>query len=800
MPTLNNELAALLGTVQTPGDFYAAGTSAMPLPRIDVDGIGPIALPLLGVQADALIALAERAPFGRGEETLIDTSVRRTWQIGADQVRIQGAQWDLTLAAIVARVASGLGVAGTVLPELYKLLVYDQGSFFVSHRDTEKTPGMFATLIIAPPSLHVGGELIVHHGGREARLDLCCADPSELAFAAFFADCPHEVLPVASGCRLVLVYNLVRLGHDASPTPPNHQAQTARLAALLRQWADCKAWAGEKLPEAPAENPPENMPNKRVYLLEHAYTPAELCFQGLKGADAAAAAVLNEAAAQAGCDLHVALLTIEESGAAEHTGYSSSHRWGHGRHQDNDDDEFEIGEIFDRTFSLNHWGRPDGHPAALGALPFFDEEMCPDDVLDAMEPDEEHFHEATGNEGASFERSYQRAALVLWPLHRRLAVLNQGGLPVTLPWLAEQARRWVDTGAGQDSPLWREAHELAGHMLRTWPKPDGYHLSQPNSPVAQLLVLLAQLGDAQHIDTFVANTVAAGSYCKHDKVALLGALNRLSAARAAELLECVVAGNAGAGAGPGIGACADLMASAALVGRLAGRLHAAASALVDALPGDAARPPQAGLGWRMPAVDADLVFDLMTALCLIDTGLADRASAQLLAWPASYGLDAVVLPAVCRLIAHPPKHPQTHAPTHPPTRQAAAIDALRAACLAHLQPRLAQTLAPPADWSRACTLPCRCSHCHALTLFLTSPTEPRWAYKAAEASRAHLLASIKTAACDVDCVTDRQGRPYALVCTKNQASHDRRCAQRQHDLTSLATLTPGLRGIAGGGD
>jgi len=37
------------------------------------------------------------------------------------------------------------------------MLVYDQGSFFKSHRDTEKTDGMFGTLVVALPSAHRGG-------------------------------------------------------------------------------------------------------------------------------------------------------------------------------------------------------------------------------------------------------------------------------------------------------------------------------------------------------------------------------------------------------------------------------------------------------------------------------------------------------------------------------------------------------------------------------------------------------------------------------------------------------------------
>ena len=181
MPTIQNKLAAALSTVRVPGDFHAAGTIELPLPHLEVQGVGTIALPLLPAQAEQIIAVAERAPFGRGADTIVDTEVRRTWQIGADCIRIEGRRWAQTLEAIVGRVAAGLGVTATVVPELYNLLVYDQGSFFVGHRDTEKVPGMFATLVIVLPSAHTGGELVVRHKGREVRLDLSGTDPSEAA-------------------------------------------------------------------------------------------------------------------------------------------------------------------------------------------------------------------------------------------------------------------------------------------------------------------------------------------------------------------------------------------------------------------------------------------------------------------------------------------------------------------------------------------------------------------------------------------------------------------------------------------
>ena len=102
--------------------------------------------------------------------------------------------------------------------------------------------------------------------------------------------------------------------------------------------------------------------------------------------------------------------------------------------------------------TLSNWRRPDGGASALGDIPVEAEEFSPPDACDDLQPDEEHFHEATGNEGASFERTYRRAALVLWPSDRIFAVLSQAGLPVTLPYLDDLTRRWADSAGDRRSP------------------------------------------------------------------------------------------------------------------------------------------------------------------------------------------------------------------------------------------------------------------------------------------------------------------------------------------------------------
>jgi len=755
MSSIATDLAAVLSTIRRPGDFFVSGTTELLAPLLEVDGVGPIALPLLPMQAEQLVAVAEHAPYGRGEETLVDTAVRRTWQIGADRVRIRGRHWARTLEAILARAADGLGVGEPVAAELYKLLVYDQGSFFVSHRDTEKAPGMFATLVIVLPSISAGGDVVVRHKGREARLDLRCPEPSEVAFAAFYADCVHEVLPVTEGCRLTLVYNLLRSGRGPLPEPPSYEGEQSRVAALLRAWGEGRKSPGDDIPE------------KLIYPLEHAYTPAELGFATLKGADAAVAAVLA-AARQSDSELHLALLTVEESGIADYTGYDSRRgRWSE------PEVELEAGEVDDRCVSLSEWRRLDGSPSMLVELPVEDDELSPPDALEDMDPDEEHFHEATGNEGASFERTYRRAALVLWPREGFFAVLNQAGLPVTLPYLADLTERWTASGEDCRSHLWDQAHDLSGHMVSEWPTHPWYprHDNSP-SEAPRMLTLLTRLDDAPRIEALLDKIVACGGYDKQDNDAMIGALAILSPAKRAARLEQIIA----ATAAMSLGACGELLgrAAAALAAKRETGLVGAATALIEALPGDPARPAVIEVWRRGPGVEPGFIVDLLIAIEQIDEALVSRAADHILAWPKTYSIDAVLVPAIRKLVAM--------------NNASAPVQKLRTVCLDHLRARIAQPLEAPKDWRRASALACSCRHCAELGRFLADPERRMWTFKAAEAERSHVEGTVRQARCDLDLTIDKRGRPYTLVCTKNQASYDRRAKQRKQDLEDLARL------------
>jgi hypothetical protein len=97
----------------------------------------------------------------------MDKSVRKSWQLAPDQVTFQNPQWQSGMNKMAVMIADRLGYQGIPLKcVLYKLLVYGEGGHFVKHQDTEKEDGMVATLVIQPPSLHEGGDLVVYRDGK----------------------------------------------------------------------------------------------------------------------------------------------------------------------------------------------------------------------------------------------------------------------------------------------------------------------------------------------------------------------------------------------------------------------------------------------------------------------------------------------------------------------------------------------------------------------------------------------------------------------------------------------------------
>lgn len=316
--------------------------------------------------------------------------------------------------------------------------------------------------------------------------------------------------------------------------------------------------------------------------------------------------------------------------------------------------------------------------------------------------------------------------------------------------------RWVPCPSPR--PSWRHPTPW-----RTWTRRQASEAKRTRD----LFAVQLRLGDLEGCVGFIAGHSTAGAYGAADNPALGAVLGQLPPERTAALLTAVIAGNV-----PRLpGACAGLLvrcAQQADPARLA-ELRAPALALLEGLPDGREAPPLPN--WERPeSLTPAQIADAMTGFARIDGAIADRAVGRFLALPALYDLDRLLLPAALLL---------KEAGTDP---EPPAVARLRQAVLVHLEARIALPLDPPSDWTRASEVPCGCAHCRGLSLFLASPSEPVWHFKAAESDRSHMAHTVSRAKCDLDLTTDKRGRPYTLVCTKNQASFERRVAQRAQDL------------------
>ena len=68
------------------GSFAFSNTYDAPNPALTLETVGIVGLPLGTQAADAIKAASRQAPFGMGERTVVDTSVRDTWEMDASMV------------------------------------------------------------------------------------------------------------------------------------------------------------------------------------------------------------------------------------------------------------------------------------------------------------------------------------------------------------------------------------------------------------------------------------------------------------------------------------------------------------------------------------------------------------------------------------------------------------------------------------------------------------------------------------------------------------------------------------------
>ena len=762
---LSGGIAAAMRSVK----FCVSGGLPGVLPEIVVEGFGPLRLPLAPAAATRLGKLCTQAPFGKGTRTLVDKKVRNAFELSPAQFTLTSPHWDQAIGAAVDSVAGQLGLpADRLEPQLYKLLLYGRDGFFLPHRDSEKSDRMVASLIVALPSQFSGGMLTVRHQASSQRIDFKEAAAGQAAcFAAFYADCEHEVSRVITGFRLCLAYNLVLRAAPRGKKPAAAAPETPakELAASISAWV--------------AREPSEPL----VFALDHHYTERGLALDLLKGNDRATADLALAAAELAGC--HACLCQVSRHILQDAQDGHYERRWNYSAGVPKN---LELGEIYEDELLGTEWVGFEGERLKLPDIPFSTAAIVASTPLEQWTPTREEYEGYTGNAGNTLDRWYHRSALCVWHRDHHFDVVAKAGVSYSIDLLSPMVKRLAKTPKKRLDDARLDCIRLARAIIRRWPKrhPNHYASKSENDQLLDAFpALLIEIDDADTASLLLQIAASRDpmlnleklivAYCRthgcerfaHELTALFEANTSGVCVRDMNWLDHLAQ------------ARLDDSATDALVARLA---RQAAAQFCQPLP--------AGRYYSDDPTHAEQTLPALLRILLTvgDEAALAQVTGLVHSHPERFSIEKVQVPSLECIVTWRRK-------------QKAAIPPLLTEWLRTLQQELsaatAQQPQPPADWARPAEIACSCPYCKQLNAILADPHAATGRLPAREESRSHLMGSIEKHECDATHKLEKKGSPYALVFTKTSGSFERRMKRFTADQKLLATVNELLMPVPG---
>ncbi|CAG8978430.1 hypothetical protein HYALB_00013248 [Hymenoscyphus albidus] len=244
---------------------------------------------------------------------------------------------------------------------------------------SEKTPGMFATLVIALPSKHEGGAVKVTHAGQ-----------SRVFETSKFSEYEASRVGLSIG---TLTYNLVHETLDSKELAAGSDVSLVKLRTIFDSWkASLEDSANRAMPIAT--------------LFEHQYTDASLHFDGLEGKDKRVSSLLRQVCEEFGFCMYLANFEKNIEGGCEDHDYVGNR----GVH--------EIDDLIEERTELLKIVDLDG--TQVGKNLKFDDESHFAEPFKDLAPDGEDYSGLTGNEGVSTTHFYRRTVAIIMPRRHRI--------------------------------------------------------------------------------------------------------------------------------------------------------------------------------------------------------------------------------------------------------------------------------------------------------------------------------------------------------------------------------------------
>ncbi|KAF0686859.1 Aste57867_21363 [Aphanomyces stellatus] len=462
---LHTRYNAALALAERPGTHCVVG--ALPSfvqPFLQLQGVEePLSWPLSNVHAADLLRRVKRsvpAAAVQGDACCIPASA----------LTFRNPEWDAAVADLVRGVvATSLGIFVPIEAKLSHLVVDTTACRAPAVPPPPETS--FATLVIAMPSFHEGGALVVRHEHATERFANSGWAASALLvpqFCAFYNPCAVQWTRLTRGRRVLLVYHLTLTDQPRALAPPSLH----RAIAALRGVALTK-----------------RMPKRKFVSFLPSVSSHHPTWKSLTGIDLARANALQ---ATGFFDVYLTTVTMMRHRPRRHRHrhrggdclwFSDSDDDEYGDEyddEDEDDDDDERADVTTCTFGprLRH---PDGDaPQILSdiSLPAKSDEFLTQPFRD--------------------DGQARFAALVFWPKPLRLVLL---GLPRAVDWFAKLVKEPTSTWTPAARLGYPSADYMARRLLHMFDQ-TGDDYDNARSGVLMLEGLVA-LGNATLLGTFL---------------------------------------------------------------------------------------------------------------------------------------------------------------------------------------------------------------------------------------------------------------------------------------------------------
>ncbi|XP_065882892.1 uncharacterized protein [Dysidea avara] len=583
---------------------------------------------------------------------------------------------------------------------------------------------MFGTLVIQLPSNYEGGQLPVCHQGKEIEFNFggfgAC---NNVYFAAFYADCQHEVKPVTKGHRLCLIYNLVYTGFDPAPAPPSNQKQISSIVAAMKAWDE--------------DLDSDDCPNTLTQILEHQYCEASLSFQMLKNGDRALAEVLLQAKKEVEFDLYLSIVNFTECFSATY--------YGRGKYTIDDDGDGEV--------SASNLTTYDGEKLSSN-IELEVDSMFPHNFFDDIDPDKEWVQEATGNEGATVDKHYHWAALLIWPVRKHNAVIGVLNM-------IEEFEREVKKGRADDD-LTVAAKDIMKQLIGRccWVETEVYHdflqllkLVGKSDLIAECLNVIAEKSSSLLLSFDDNNIVSSIGYkygwdiLKLPLESVFAKCDSFSIDRRCQFLMKF---------------CSIQLSEQQKI-----LFQSVAAVFVNYLVNEQES------SWKKNR-SKEIVCQLVSTLRSLECeGLLVSLIDAFCTKPVYYPVLETLGPAILDISKT--------------VKIGGPLQVLFSHCASTLEECISK-LQAPTNHARSVEFSCTCSDCTELKQFMQHPDITQSRFRLGKSRRQHLEDQLRIAKADATCQTERVGTPHTLVVTKTQASYEREVEKHKVHRELLASL------------